>query len=297
MFKECKLAAIVSKTSSKELQYIPLSRGVQNIIKEEFESQFISFFEETVKEVYYEPGYRPEKDVVFFLQDDELPDWLAEEDGASISDYDPIRNNENQMKLIKGIAAFVQDEDDVNFILLQRFMPAQIIHPKITFIWDLNTFRKIDNPGFMLGKQLSAVYQTEKGRLLFNSFYNVDLLLALSEDLKNEASPDEIRNILSDELFAPEDIEVFTTEPSRWFRTRFALLEHLGIIKNYTALEIQERSVGYNVKIKLCENNTKIVFPSDKTKARKLLQFLNEELFLGAVTKDLYETNSKKKVD
>ena len=297
MFKICELAAIISKGAQRELQYIPFSRDLQSSIKKEWESQYISFFEEVVKEVNYEPGYKPGKDELFCLQDYELPDWLAEEDSASISDFESIRNNETQMNLIKGIAAFVQNETDENSILFQRFMPAQVIRPKLSFIWDRDTFRKIDDPGFMLGKYLSAVYQSAERKLLFNNFYNVDLLLSLPKNLKNEASPEEIRKILSHELFAPEDIEVFCTNPSKWFRVRFALLEHLGIINKYTALEIQERSEGYNVTIELSDNKTKIVFPSDETRAKKLLQFLNEELFLGAVTKDLYETNSKKKVD
>ena len=296
MFKNCELAAIISKDSQKELQSIPLSRDLQRSIKEEWESQYISFFEEVVKEVNYEPGYKPEKDGLFYLPDYELPDWLAEEDNASIADFESIRNNETQMNLIKGIAAFVQNETDEMSILFQRFMPAQVIRPKLSFIWDRDTFRKIDEPGFMFGRYLSAVYHSAERKLLFTSFYNVDLLLSLPDDLKNDASPEKIREILSHELFAPEDIEVFTTNPSKWFRVRFALLEHLGIINEFTALEIQERSEGYNVTIELSSNNTKIVFPSDETEARKLLQFLNEELFLGAVTKDLYETNSKKKV-
>ena len=297
MFKICELAAIISKDSQKELQYIPLSRDLQSYMKEEWESQYTSFFEEVVKEINYEPGYNPEKDELFCLRDYELPDWLAEEDSTTISDFESIRNNEAQMNLIRGIAAFVQNETDEISILFQRFMPAQVIRPKLSFIWDRETFRKMDDPGFMLGKYLSAVYQSAERKLLFTNFYNVDLLLSLPDDLKNEASPERIREILSHEKLAPEDIEAFTINPSKWFRVRFALLEHLGIINQFTTLEIQERSEGYNVTIELSANNTKIVFPSDKTEAKKLLQFLNEELFLGAVTKDLYETNSKKKVD
>ena len=43
--------------------------------------------------------------------------------------------------------------------------------------------------------------------------------------------------------------------------------------------------------------NGKIVFPSDKSAVKKILQFLNEELFRGAITETLYETNSKRQAD
>ena len=39
----------------------------------------------------------------------------------------------------------------------------------------------------------------------------------------------------------------------------------------------------------------KIVFPTDKSESKKLLQFFNEER--GAITDTLYETNSKRKAD
>jgi hypothetical protein len=41
----------------------------------------------------------------------------------------------------------------------------------------------------------------------------------------------------------------------------------------------------------------KIVFPRDKGQAKKILQYLNEEIFRGAITNNIYETNSKKTAD
>lgn len=59
--------------------------------------------------------------------------------------------------------------------------------------------------------------------------------------------------------------------------------------------QIQSRSKGYDISIQILKG--KIVFPSDKSSAKKLLQFLNEELFRGAITEVLYETNSKRQAD
>ena len=53
--------------------------------------------------------------------------------------------------------------------------------------------------------------------------------------------------------------------------------------------------MDYDVSITVRKG--KIVFPADKSAARKLLQFLVEERFRGAMTETLYETNSKRKAD
>lgn len=52
---------------------------------------------------------------------------------------------------------------------------------------------------------------------------------------------------------------------------------------------------GYPVDIQVAED--KIVFPADKAAAKRLLLFLNEELFRGAITDQVYETNSKRVAD
>ena len=73
------------------------------------------------------------------------------------------------------------------------------------------------------------------------------------------------------------------------------MLKASGVLDDYTANEIQERSEDYDVSIGIKQD--KIIFPSDKAAAKKLLQFLNEEIFRGAITETLYETNSKRQAD
>ena len=55
------------------------------------------------------------------------------------------------------------------------------------------------------------------------------------------------------------------------------------------------KAKGYDVEIRVQKG--KIVFPEDRPSGKKLLQFLNEELFKGAITETLFETNSKREAD
>lgn len=295
MFKDFELAAIITGEPQKELRYIPLSRNIRNILKEEWKLQYNSFVNK-FKEVKFDPGYKLSKHELFCLREYELPDWLAGENSASISDFDPIQDNEKQLKLIKGITTFIETETDEEFILFQRFKPAQVIRTSLSAIWDLTTFRKMNGPGFMLANYLSAVYQRSEEKLLFRSFYNVDQFLPLSEYFR-PASEEEIREILSHELFAPEDLEVSATNPSRLFRYKFALLKRSNILDRFTVREIEDHSKDFGVTIQLSEDNEKIVFPSKKSDALKLLRFLNDDFVHGALTGIPYITNSKRKID
>ena len=82
---------------------------------------------------------------------------------------------------------------------------------------------------------------------------------------------------------------------NQWDRKRFAMLRDSDVLDQYSAGQIRERSTRYDVDIHVSED--KIIFPSEKPEAKKVLQFLNEEIFRGAITENLYETNSKRQAD
>ena len=67
-----------------------------------------------------------------------------------------------------------------------------------------------------------------------------------------------------------------------------------GILKDYNSKEIKKigQNVGINIKIK----NDKIVIPSDKKELKELFSFLDESIYKGYFTNNIYSTNSKHKV-
>ena len=102
-----------------------------------------------------------------------------------------------------------------------------------------------------------------------------------------------------DSKLAPVDADALAKGASQWFCKRFALLKDSEILDQYTVPQIVQHSIGYDLDIQI-DNSTgqdRIVFPAEKAPAKKLLQFLNEELFWGATTERLFETNSKRIAD
>ena len=73
------------------------------------------------------------------------------------------------------------------------------------------------------------------------------------------------------------------------------MLRDSGLLDRYSARDIRAQARGYDIDILV--RNGRIVFPAAKAEAKRLLQFLNEELFRGAITATLYETNSKREAD
>lgn len=298
MLNNFQLTAIVSKgtkDTQMDLLHVPLFQELQANLTADWSSQYDAFVSE-IQEIDFDPGYKLEKHECFCLPKYELPNWLGTESSLTISDLEMLGNDETQINSIKGIAGFARNEYSEELILFQNFRPSQVIRRYRSLLLQGNAYDNIRHPVLTLGGKLNAVYQFKEGKLLFDNFRNVNTFLPLS-DFYKEASEQDIRDVLHHEKLAPENADALAIDANQWFRTRFAMLKLSSVLDDFTALEIQSRSSGYEVSIQLTADNKKIVFPADKSAAKKLLQFLNEEIYRGAITDTLYETNSRREAD
>ena len=178
--------------------------------------------------------------------------------------------------------------------LFQNFTRSQVIQPDRFIFRERDSYKGTEDPGLRLDNKLSAVYFPQEEKLLFRSYRNVNTFLPLS-DFYYEASEEDIMDILNDTLFECSDKNILVHNSTQWMRKRFAMLKDSGALDHYSVPQIETRARRYNVEIQVV--NDKIIFPTDNAKAKRLLQLLNEEIFQGALTDDIYETNSKKKTD
>ena len=294
MLETFHLAAVAEQDNRMRLLQIPLHQALQCRLSESWKTQYDRFVER-VQEIAFNPGYKPEGHECFCIENYTLPNWLEREDSRTVPELDAISSNEALIDSIKGIVAFARDERNEEVMLFQNFSHSHVIRPgRFLFIMHNNTYETTQGPGLTLDVKLSAVYLPSESKLLFRSFRTVNTFLPLS-DFYKEASEQEIREILNHRLLAPEDPDAIATGANQWFRKRFAMLRDSGVLDEYSAIQIEDRSNGYDVEIDISQD--RIIFPSDKPAAKKVLQFLNEEIFRGPITETLYETNSKRQAD
>lgn len=292
MLENFQLAAIVKQGSQTWLLRIPMHQALQDELATSWDVQYEAFVDD-IDEIEFNAGYQPEAHERFILPDFALPDWLATADSQSVADLDSITDDDAQLDTTKGIAAFAQ-KDGAEIILFQNFSRSHIIRPGRFLFLQNNTYESTQRPGLTLDNKLGAVYRPDDQTLLFHNFRTVNTFLPLA-DFYQEASEQEIRDVLGHDVLEPEDEDALAVNSNQWFRKRFAMLRDSGILDNYTAEQIREHSAGYEVDVTVQDG--KITFPADKREAKRLLQFLNEEIFRGAITETLYETNSKREAD
>lgn len=293
MLENFQLATIIRLGRTTRLLQIPMHQKLQDTLARSWQEQYAAFLDE-VQEIDFDLGYKPEPHERFRLQDYDLPEWLANQDSQSVANLDTITNDDSMLDNISGVVAFARNEQDEEVMLFQNFSRSHVIRPGRFLFLQGDTYESTQRPGLTLDNKLSAIYLPTENKLLFNSFRTVNTFLPLADHYK-EASEQEIREVLDHDLLAPEDADALATDANQWFRKRFAMLRDSGILDQYTAQQIADHSDGYEVNIHL--HGDKIVFPADRAQAKRLLQFLNEELFRGAITETLYETNSKREAD
>ena len=292
MLENFQLVAIVKQGGQTRLVRIPMHQALQDELATSWNVQHEAFVDD-VDEIEFNAGYQPEAHERFILPDFALPDWLATEDSQSVADLDAITDDDALLDTTKGVAAFAR-KDGTEIILFQNFSRSHVIRPGRFLFLQNNTYESTQRPGLTLDNKLSAVYRLDDQTLLFHNFRTVNTFLPLA-DFYQEASEEKIRDVLGHELLEPEDEDALAVNANQWFRKRFAMLGDSGVLDNYTAEQIREHSEGYEVDVAVQDG--KISFPADKREAKRLLQFLNEEIFRGAITETLYETNSKREAD
>jgi hypothetical protein len=228
------------------------------------------------------------------LNDYQLPEWLRKENSLTIQNLDAISTNDQFIDSIKSVVAFARNEQHQEVILFQKFSRSHVIKPGSFLLLQDDTYDTVQRPGLTLDTKLSALYFPAQQKLLFHNFRTTNSFLPLA-DFYQEASEQDIREVLGHARIAAENLDALAVGANQWFCKRFALLKDSEILDKFTARQIQAHSKDYGVDVQLKGN--KIVFPADKAAAKRLLQFLNEELFRGPITETLYETNSKREAD
>ena len=173
----------------------------------------------------------------------------------------------------------------------QKFKSDQYISAKkIHLFLSGNTFVADNRIGITIGKHIDCLFVDSK--LQFTSFFFARQVFDLS-DYYREATNSDIVDFIGNEAIFMDDGEVFSSVANSWERRKIASIMDSGILRDCTARTI--KSIAKQTGIELSVKDKKIVIPADKKERRIVLGFLDEEVYKGAFSQTIYQTNSKRK--
>ena len=290
MINNFHLAGIINEKGESELQRFSLRGSAQDTLTGEWWEQYKTFI--TKEEKDFKTGYTLDAGECFRIRSYKLRGWLAGKNSENIEEIKVAVINNIPASSIKGIVAFARDDENNELMLFQNFIEGQILRPGSILRLEGNAHGIIKDKTLRLNNKLTAVYSCKDGKLLFDSFHYAKTFLPLS-DYYYEASDGDIRNLLSHNLFICEDEQQILKNANQYMRRRFAILKDSEILDHLSAEYVQGKAAEHELPFPIQVRDGKIVFPTGKDEAKRLLQFLNQEIFRGPLTDELYETNSK----
>jgi len=158
-----------------------------------------------------------------------------------------------------------------------------------------NSFSKMDDSGFILDKNIQAIYKED--RFYFMSYKSANSIIPL-KDYMVLATDDDIAGFSN---YGILDIDAETIKEIGNMKTRRLIN---SIVKSGNIFVFQSISDAskkkllkkYNVDAKLANGNI-ILRKNNAANLNRVLEFLNEDIFIGGISSRRYKSNSKKRDD
>ena len=271
--------------SENPIKLINISSNIQN----ELASLTNNAQEYLQKEkILFDGQYKPENDQILEIKNFTLPFDI---------DFDNPLNLEkievNDIDLIKGL--IINDKKIIGF---QSFDRRKIIEPnRLNIIFRGNTFSKLEDKGITIDDKLDVVFSKQNNFLLFYSYHNASKVLDLSEYYR-EATEQEINSFFAPKIFSdiPENLD--ETIDTR-MKKKIFLIKKNKIMEKLKDANIFREVAKYSKTLGLDNyfdsTAEKIKIPDDKKEFKKIISFLNEDLYKSPISEIIYETNSKRK--
>ena len=251
--------------------------------------------DQLVSEKLFDSKYTPDPDGDDYLYIDGFS--LPEEIIQAIKNPQALEALEPESDEIPKIKAlFVGTHTELNDVdtysaAFQKFKSDQYISAKKLHIFlSGNTFVADNRIGLTIGKHIDCLFSDDK--LKFSSFFFARQIFDLSKFYR-EATYTDIVDFIANETINMDEPESFTSTANSWERRKIASIMDSGILNSFTAAKI--KSIAKKTGIELSVKEDQIIIPADKKERRIVLGFLDEEVYKGAFSKIVFQTNSKRK--
>lgn len=245
--------------------------------------------------VLFDGKYTPQPDGSDFLYIDQFT--LPAEVTAALNNPQGLEVLKPDSKEIPNIKAlFVGlhkeiDGTDTYTAAFQKFKSDQYISAsKIHLLYSGNTFVADKRVGITIGKHIDCLFSDSQ--LKFSSFHFARQIFDLSEYYR-EATNTDVLEFVHDDAISMDGGDDFSNSANTWERRKIASIMDSGILRDYPASKI--KSLAKQTGVEILVNNKQIVIPTDKKERRIVLGFLDEEVYKGAFSQNIYQTNSKRK--
>jgi hypothetical protein len=285
------LLAICRVGNALQLKRVKTTNPVQTLLEGIFATQEQQFNQGITTEIPFDGGWKPDRHEMLVADvDDEMTAvWNAAL--QNITALPELASNQFQSEGIKALCV-VAGAAGNRRLLIQNFSARQILDRSVAFVLDGDTFRKLTEPAFTLGTGITAILNGQA--LKFKSFTGARMIFDL-KSLYAEATDAQIDAFAQHPMLNVADVVALKGFADQGIRKLVHAISEKGVLDQYTLNGISVAAAAQNFPLTV--QNNRLILPTNRGDVKKLLHFLDEGFYRGAMSGVSYITNSKRQIN
>lgn len=178
--------------------------------------------------------------------------------------------------------------------LFQMFSSGNLLESKyvVKFLQEEHNFNRLTEKAFIINNKIQAIYKN--GKLYFQSFPSASKIFDLSAQMV-AATTEGVRDFGNSDMISI-DVDWLVARANNKTRRLIKMITETKTLEAFMAMDGRKRGkIAKSVNVDIKIENGKLILPSDVGQVNRILEFLNEDVYKGLITSNIFRTNSKKK--
>ena len=201
-----------------------------------------------------------------------------------------------------GITTLDLEHDDIKSLfwyeegafLFQIFSSGNLLESKyvVRFLQEEHNFNRLREKAFIINNKIQAIYKN--GKLYFQSFPSASKIMDLRAYMV-AATTEGVRDFGNSDIISI-DVDWLVAKANNKTRRLIKMVTETGTLDTFMAMDGRKRGkIAKSVNIDIDIKDGKLILPPNLGQVNKILEFLNEDVYKGLITSNIFRTNSKKR--
>jgi hypothetical protein len=277
-----------------EILRMPIEQEAATEVRALFLDLGRKFFNGVTEFIDFDPGYQLTDDECFQIAEFQVPDELlvvctAPNTAEDLKVGDLTDEKGPRIKAIIGYD-FSGGKKELMF---QTFDARRMFSPgKGVFRFDKGVFHELKSPVISIEQGLVGVWRD--GTLFFKKLGSIRRVFDF-EIYEMQATEEQMTEFASHSKIKCADSQAFAKGANRWSRGKIARILKNKVLDDSTLMHLQ--TAAHTVEFVLPVDGGKIVLPESGLELKRLLQFLDDDMYRGPVSDRQFLSSGKRELN
>lgn len=279
------MSQLYALLNNGQLRYVDLAEEIVDSTEELFLRAADELMTENTEQIVFDGRYviRDDENEISYITMD-----LPAEFGDIPDNQQGITTLDIENDVIKSVFLY----HDGAF-LFQMFSSGNLLYNKfvVRFIEEQHSFNRMTDNAFIINNKIQAIHKN--GNLYFKSFPSASKIFDLRANMVSATEAEVVAFGNKDNISI--NLDWLKAHANAKTRRLIKMITESGTLDTYMGLgRGQRRLLAESVNVDIAIQDDKLILPPNVGKVNKILEFLNEDVYKGLISSNVFRTNSKR---